>query len=116
MKIAVAVLKEAMQDKSFFIRRTALDLLSDLDLRNDADWKPILIELASGDADNKVRAAAIAYLGNLDAKEYATTFEIATEDKSYIVATAALIALNKTDHNRARATPATRGRVRIAAP
>jgi aminopeptidase N len=101
-KIAVAVLKEAMQDKSFFIRRTALDLLSDLDLRNDADWKPILIELASGDADNKVRAAAIAYLGNLDAKEYATTFEIATEDKSYIVATAALIALNKTDHNRAR--------------
>lgn len=101
-KAVVAFLEEALQDKSFFIRKTVLELLSTLDMRNEADWKPLLIKLATGDASDEVRAGAIAYLGELDAKEYATTFEMATEDNSYLVAAAALTALNKVDHKRAR--------------
>ncbi|HET8572259.1 MAG TPA: M1 family metallopeptidase [Edaphocola sp.] len=97
-----SVLKTAIQkDPSGFIRGNALRLLVQMKIPVSQGWKNFFYALAQNDHDNKVRAAAIDWLGKNDNKQYADFFEKATEASSYYVAASALTALNQVNHHRA---------------
>lgn len=97
-----SVLKIAVQkDASGFIRKNALQLLVQMKLPASQDWKDFFYVIAQNDADNKVKASAIDWLGNSKDKQYSDFFEKATAASSYYVAASALTALNEVNHHRA---------------
>lgn len=97
-----SILRIAVQkDLSGFIREKALQLLVRMNVPAGQDWKDFFYAIAQNDNDNKVKAAAIDWLGRSGDKEYADFFEKATDASSYYVAASALTALNQVNHHRA---------------
>jgi aminopeptidase N len=95
------ILIAAVHDKYYGLRITALHAL---DLRNDTiltTVAPLLTDLAQSDTNTLVRAAALTALGNLKASKYLPLFEKALNNPSYTVEAAALIAIDRLDHDRA---------------
>ncbi len=93
----------ALKDKFEGLRILAINRVN---IRN-ADMlklaEPILVDLAKNDPKPLVKAAAIASLGNLKKKEYASLFSAAANDSSYTVAGNALQALVQIDPSTASA-------------
>src|SRR5579871_216362 len=98
---AVELLKTAMKDKFFQLRRYAIEKA---DLKKDAvkqAVEPVLADIAAHDERTVVRASAISALGKYKKTEYKSLFEKAVNDSSYAVAGNALEALATVDSNEA---------------
>lgn len=97
-----SVFKAAIEsDPSAFIRLTAINLLVKMNIPGNKIWKDFFYKVASSDKDNKVKAAAISWLGQRKDEQYRNFYEKKTDDASYYIAAAALTALNEINHHRA---------------
>jgi aminopeptidase N len=100
---ALALLKEALEDKYQGLRNFAI---SKLDMKKEAVRLAVeqtLYNLARNDKYSTVRGSAMNALGHYKKPEYVALFKSALNDSSYTVAGNALIALNNTDQPAALA-------------
>ncbi len=98
---AKEVLKDAMQDSSFYLRQFAIDEL-DLPKENKDSALATIADLAIRDKESTVRRSAILKLSkSTSASQYISLYETAIGDSSYEVAGAALKALNGVDAKKA---------------
>lgn len=96
------ILFTALKDKNPAIRRAAIDFYDyEKSTKISTEWKTALNTIALNDADNKTKALALNALGLLKETSYTTTYELGIADSSYKVASEALFALDKVNHNRA---------------
>ncbi len=94
---AVELIKTALNDKYHNLRALAI---SKADLRNESirkSFEPIIADLAKNEPDRRVKANAIAKLGEFKNADYKSLFVQAARDSSYTVAGNALMALEKID-------------------
>ncbi len=94
---AVELLTLALNDKYHGLRSYTI---SKLDLKKEGIKtyaEPILAKLVQSDVNKKVKAAAIAKLGEYQQAKYAALYKTAVNDSSYTVAGNALEALSKVD-------------------
>lgn len=97
--LGMEILKLALNDSYFSLRRRAINILSDTTI--DADMIKTIENIAQNDSKKVVRAAALNLLGNLHNVKYAAMFAAATKDSSYSVAGAALEGLMNVDEKTA---------------
>jgi len=98
---AVELMKLALNDRYFGLRGFAI---SKLNMKNDDVKKqvePILAKLAANEKKSVVRAEAIKQLGEYKNPKYKDILLSATNDSSYTVAGAALMAIGKVDSKAA---------------
>lgn len=92
---AQSLVKQALSDRYFTLRRKALNALYDSIL--DASTLSTIESIASKDPNRLVRADAIDLLGSLKNTRYRTLFIQSAKDSSYTVAGSALLALLEID-------------------
>lgn len=94
---AAQILMMAMRDQYAPLRAYTINLLDLSYGQTKNDVEGILFDLAQKDKDRRVKAAAIAKLGNYKLAKYSPLFKNAVNDSSYTVAGNALEALSKID-------------------
>ena len=92
---AQQLIQDAMKDSFYIIRSRAIHSLNPAAI-NDATEK-LIVQLANNDPSSIVREEAITFLGTLHKEVYKNQFKSWTNDSSYLVAGAALEALNEID-------------------
>jgi len=92
---AQQLIQDAMKDSFYIIRSRAIHSLNPAAI-NDATEK-LIVQLANNDPSSIVREEAITFLGTLHKEVYKSQFKSWTNDSSYLVAGAALEALNEID-------------------
>ena len=100
---AIEILMLALKDPYAGLRQYAVE---NLDLKIQAlktQAEPALASLAENEKARKVKAAAIAQLGEYEQAKYATIFKTAVNDSSYTVSGNALEALFRVDPTQALA-------------
>jgi aminopeptidase N len=98
---AIEILMLALKDPYAGLRQYAVE---NLDLKIQAlktQAEPTLVSLAENEKSRKVKAAAIAQLGEYEQAKYATIFKAAVNDSSYTVSGNALEALFRIDPTQA---------------
>jgi aminopeptidase N len=98
---AIEILMLALKDPYAGLRQYAVE---NLDLKIQAlktQAEPTLVSLAENEKSRKVKAAAIAQLGEYEQAKYATIFKAAVNDSSYTVSGNALEALFRVDPTQA---------------
>lgn len=96
---ALQLVKDALNDPYFLIRRKAVTALYDSVL--DAATRTKIETMATRDPNRLVRADAIDLLSSLKDAKYRSMFLQGTKDSSYTVAGASLLALLELDENAA---------------
>ncbi len=94
---AIDLLKTALQDKYYGLRRLAISQANLKDDKVKAAVEPVLKEMAQKDKYSLVRADAIGALGELKNPAYKDLFVAAIKDSSYSVAGNALNSLDELD-------------------
>lgn len=89
------LMRNALQDKFFAIRRTALDHLRGYRGPSANTVRSEIQHLATTDPNSTVRAQALVSLASFPNENYLTTYQIALRDSSYLVEAAAITALTK---------------------
>jgi aminopeptidase N len=92
---AQTLLKTALKDSFYIIRIKAIDAYNPAAL--NAETEAIIAQLAAKDPSTQVREKAIDAIGELSKPSYRDQFMTWTKDSSYLVAGAALEALEKVD-------------------
>jgi aminopeptidase N len=92
---AQQMIQDAMKDSFYIIRTKAIHSLNPASI-NDQTEK-LIQQLAANDPSNYVREEAITFLGALHKEVYKDQFKSWANDSSYLVAGAALEALNQID-------------------
>lgn len=95
---ALDLLKLALKDKQFQLRKYAMEKLDLKKLAIQKETEPIIADLAKNDPKSVVRAAAIGVLGSFQKSEYKTLFTKTLNDSSYSVAGESLGALTLLDN------------------
>jgi aminopeptidase N len=95
---ALDVLKLALKDKFFQIRKYALEKLDLKKSTVQKEVEPIIADLAKSDTKSTVRSAAIGILSTYQKAEYKPLFVKAINDSSYSVAGEALAGLTLLDN------------------
>ncbi|HEX6915807.1 MAG TPA: M1 family aminopeptidase [Chitinophagaceae bacterium] len=98
---ATQLIKDALSDPYFLIRRKAVTALFDSVM--DANTRQKIETMAVSDPNRIVRADAIDLLGSLKDKRYRDLFLRSVKDSSYTVAGSALLALFEIDEDAALA-------------
>ncbi|RZJ93094.1 MAG: M1 family peptidase, partial [Hymenobacter sp.] len=101
------MLRNALSDNFFAIRRTTLDHLRGYRGPNVSAVRAEVQHLATADPSSAVRAQALITLAAFPNENYSTTYQAALRDSSYVVEAAAIDALAK--------VPGTNSRAQIAA-
>lgn len=96
---AEAVVKAALKDTFYILRQTAIRAYNPAAISPEVE--KIIFEMAANDASTVVRQEAIDALGALLKPTYKSNFINWTQDASYLVAGAALEALEKVDSTEA---------------
>ena len=96
---AQALLQAALKDSFYIIRMKAIHAYNPAAL--NATTESLIAQLAEKDPSNEVREQAIDAIGELGKKIYRDRFFAWTKDSSYLVAGAALEALEKVDSTTA---------------
>jgi aminopeptidase N len=96
---AEAVVKAALKDTFYILRQTAIRAYNPSAISPEVE--KIIFEMAANDASTVVRQEAIDALGALLKPTYKSNFINWTQDASYLVAGAALEALEKVDSTEA---------------
>lgn len=94
---ALALLKDALNDKFYGLRNVALGQLDMKKAPVKSAVEPVVAELAKNEKKPVVRAKAISVLGTYNKPEYKSLFAVALNDSSYSVAGAALEAISIVD-------------------
>ena len=89
------LMRNALQDKFFAIRRTALDHLRGYRGPTANTVRSEIQRLATTDPNSSVRAQAIVALATFPTENFLTTYQAALRDSSYLVEAAAITALSK---------------------
>ncbi|MBS1780666.1 MAG: M1 family metallopeptidase [Bacteroidetes bacterium] len=93
-----SIINLALQDKDYAIKTTALAMLDKITASQYQNkWTSTVQYLADNDGSNKVRAAALEVLGDWKVSKAKDKMYAALNDSSYLVAGAALGALNEFD-------------------
>ncbi|MGN6475841.1 MAG: HEAT repeat domain-containing protein, partial [Flavipsychrobacter sp.] len=93
-----AIIDLALQDKDYAIKTTALSMLDKITAsQHQNKWMSTVEYLAENDGNNKVRAGALEVLGDWKVSKAKDKIYAALNDSSYLVAGAALGALNEFD-------------------
>ncbi|MGI4740714.1 MAG: M1 family aminopeptidase [Janthinobacterium lividum] len=90
-----AMVRNALTDNFFAVRRTALDHLRGYRGPNASAVRADIQRLATIDPNSSVRAQALATLASFPTENYATTYQTALRDSSYLVEASAVDALAK---------------------
>ena len=101
------LLRNALNDNFYAVRRTALDHLRGYRGPNASAVRAEIQRLATADPSSAVRAQAVTTLAAFPAENYAATYQTALRDSSYAVEAAAVNALAK--------SPAVNAKAQIAA-
>ena len=96
------LMRNALSDKFFAVRRTALDHLRGYRGPSANAVRAEVQRLATSDPSSAVRAQALGTLASFPAENYAATYQSALRDSSYVVEAAAINALAKLPSNTAR--------------
>ncbi|RZJ62195.1 MAG: M1 family peptidase, partial [Hymenobacter sp.] len=89
------LLRNALQDKFFAVRRTALDHLRGYRGPTANTVRTEIQQLATTDPSSAVRAQALTTLASFPNESFLTTYQAALRDSSYLVEAAAIEALAK---------------------
>ena len=92
---ALSLIKSALKDTFYVIRQKAIQSFNPAALPKEIEDE--IVNLITKDPSNFVREAAIDAIGVLNKQEYKPLFEQLTQNDSYLVAGAALDALEKID-------------------
>jgi aminopeptidase N len=99
---AQQIFELALKDKDPVLRRNAINAKEYGSAKKlSKEWIDAVAKIAAGDNDNKTKASALNALGDLRNEEHISTYEQNISDSSYVVAAAALYALDRVNHNRA---------------
>jgi aminopeptidase N len=89
------LLRNALADNFYAVRRTALDHLRGYRGPSASAVRGEIQRLATADPSSAVRAQALAALATFPTENYAATYQAALRDSSYAVESAAIAALTK---------------------
>jgi len=90
-----AMVRNALTDNFFAIRRAALDHLRGYRGPNASAVRADIQRLATTDPNSSVRAQALSTLASFPNENYAVTYQAALRDSSYLVEASAIDALSK---------------------
>jgi aminopeptidase N len=92
---ALSLIKSALKDTFYVIRQKAIQSFNPAALPKEVEAE--IVNLITKDPSNFVKESAIDAIGALNKQEYKPLFEQLTQNESYLVAGAALDALEKID-------------------
>lgn len=92
---ALSLIKSALKDTFYIIRQKAIQSFNPAALPKEVEAE--VVNLITNDPSNFVRETAIDAIGALNKQTYKSLFEQLTQNESYLVAGAALDALEKID-------------------
>ncbi|WP_118950350.1 M1 family metallopeptidase [Taibaiella helva] len=99
---AQQVLEAALEDKDAYIRNLAINLRNyEVNAKISGTWIAKLGHIATFDQDSRARASALIALGRMDNQSYASAYQQALDDSSYLVAAGGLYALDQVNHKQA---------------
>lgn len=99
--LAVQVILSALNDTFWHIRAEVIRALRNVPTGQEKQIKERLMNLAKGDNNATVRAAAIDYLSvNYEDQDLMAIYKNALKDRSYSVLGSAIVAIAKADHQK----------------
>ncbi len=98
-KDILAVVKNAAQNEKWKnFRMDAINAMESVAKENEAEFKPLMMSIAEKDANTRVRAEAISFLAsNYKGSDLEALYEKATGEQSYLIISAALEGLVKSN-------------------